>query len=439
MRPLVVTIWVFINLLFFGMCGYMYVLWSQYWLYMVGEVNPTPSPYDQQIYFYNHGFMPTEKYVQVHKYNEQAKLRTKDSLKENSTYTFIKDSKPRFPNVRNSDFELDTKKYRCRRNTKEFDCHSRTKEYKEKLLREFGRVLLDESSAFKSGSENPYNVQFDGVRQNFEDKSPQKLLCELKTTNINTLRRSDLPLESYLRPYLPKRSVFENKSFNSCVIVSSSGALYNSNLGKFIDSHDVVLRFNNAVTKNFEKDVGRKTTVRVLNSQVVSKQQFQFLTSSLYRNITIVAWDPSNYSSELEEWIRKPEYNLFENYIEHRKTIEKSRFYLVNPSSLWNLWRFLQSNSMNRLRRNPPSSGFLGLSLLLPLCEFVDLVEYIPSTRVTKRCHYYDAEENVACTFGVWHPLAAEKMMTYHMNIMNDTYVFQKGILRIPGFKKLNC
>lgn len=36
----------------------------------------------------------------------------------------------------------------------------------------------------------------------------------------------------------------------------------------FLDLHDIVMRFNHAPTKNFEFDVGNKTTIRVVNSQV---------------------------------------------------------------------------------------------------------------------------------------------------------------------------
>lgn len=38
---------------------------------------------------------------------------------------------------------------------------------------------------------------------------------------------------------------------------------------------------------------------------------------------------------------------------------------------------------------------------------------------------------NSACTFGAWHPLAAEKLMTYDMNTANDFSTFQNGVIRI--------
>jgi beta-galactoside alpha-2,6-sialyltransferase (sialyltransferase 1) len=63
----------------------------------------------------------------------------------------------------------------------------------------------------------------------------------------------------------------------------------------------MVLRFNHAPTSGYEEDVGTKTTLRIVNSQVVSKPNFNFMTSSLYRNVMLLAWDPSNYSSTLQQ------------------------------------------------------------------------------------------------------------------------------------------
>jgi hypothetical protein len=65
--------------------------------------------------------------------------------------------------------------------------------------------------------------------------------------------------------------------------------------------HDMVLRFNHAPTIGYEADVGTKTTLRIVNSQVVSKPSFNFMTSPLYQNVILLAWDPSNYSSTLEQ------------------------------------------------------------------------------------------------------------------------------------------
>lgn len=82
---------------------------------------------------------------------------------------------------------------------------------------------------------------------------------------------------------------------------------------------------------------------------------------------------------------------------------------------------------------------FSGIALLLPICDYIHILEYIPSTRLTANCHYYDEEVNSGCTFGTWHPLAAEKLMVYDMNIADDFLVFQRGLLKIEYGNQWRC
>lgn len=67
-------------------------------------------------------------------------------------------------------------------------------------------------------------------------------------------------------------------------------------------------------------------------------------------------------------------------------------FHIVDPRSLWELWKVLQEYAEVQIVKNIPSSGFIGLAILMPVCSSVDIVEYIPSTRLNGRCHYYSEE-----------------------------------------------
>ena len=230
--------------------------------------------------------------------------------------------------------------------------------------------------------------------------------------------------------------------YKNCGVVSSAGSLLHSRLGKNIDSNDFVIRFNNAPTKGFEIDVGNKTNLRIVNSQVVGKPEFGFLddrhSKHLYTNTPILVWDPCNYNSTLEEWYTSPDFPFFESYFKKRLMRPDAEVHLLDPRSLWSIWNWLQSLHQNYvLLPNPPSSGFLGLILAVLHCQNVHVYEFVPSMRFTKRCHYYDEQQNIGCTIGDWHPLAAEKLAALKMNVGNDTQVFQEGFVTIPGILKL--
>lgn len=146
------------------------------------------------------------------------------------------------------------------------------------------------------------------------------------------------------------------------------------------------------------------------------------------------------YIDELSRFrLSHPDYDLFTNYKEYMMRNPVADVHLLDPRSVWSLWEALQDFSGDKIRRNPPTSGFIGIALLLPICEYISVVEYMPSTRLTSSCHYYDDEMNSGCTFGTWHPLAAEKLMVLDMNSADDFTVFQTGYLRINKISARTC
>ena len=61
-------------------------------------------------------------------------------------------------------------------------------------------------------------------------------------------------------------SLFMSKSKNkTCAVVGSSGNLIKSGYGKQIDSHEIVIRVNRAPLRKWKKDVGKRTSFRIMS------------------------------------------------------------------------------------------------------------------------------------------------------------------------------
>jgi hypothetical protein len=175
----------------------------------------------------------------------------------------------------------------------------------------------------------------------------------------------------------------EQPSFGkSCAIVGNSGALLEQEYGDLIDSHDSVIRFNNAKIEGFEKHVGSKTTHRIMNCHSIL-------------NI-------NNEEYYKQQKARFPDLNrnaLFE--FENENLIFKT-----NPN--WKLWElanvldpvkkknntcFIDEHFYDfglRLLGKEPTNGLLGLLLALKYCTDITCFGFTFHQDSWDKKHYYE-------------------------------------------------
>ncbi|XP_054483334.1 beta-galactoside alpha-2,6-sialyltransferase 2-like [Anoplopoma fimbria] len=274
-------------------------------------------------------------------------------------------------------------------------------------------------------------------------RSGLQLYCELKRrTRIRTVDGTEEPFSGLgwdrLVPSLPLQDVRTSR-YQSCAVVMSAGGVLDSSLGREIDSHDAVLRFNAAPTRGFERDVGNKTTIRIINSQIVALPKHKFSSSSLYQDVTLLVWDPASYSANLTQWFQKPDFDLFSAYVRRRRLRPEQPFYILHPDFIWGLWDLIQDNTQDQIQPNPPSSGFIGILLMMSLCREVSVYEFIPSLRRSDLCHYYERYHDAACTLGAYHPLMFEKLLVQRINQGDQDQLRRKGKVTLRGFRAVRC
>ncbi|XP_061492692.1 beta-galactoside alpha-2,6-sialyltransferase 1 [Rhineura floridana] len=288
---------------------------------------------------------------------------------------------------------------------------------------------------------NKYRVKYTGPKCAVKS-SPEKVLCQLRERlNFGMITTSDGPFNtSEWESYLPRKNIsMELGQLGRCAVVSSAGSMKSSHLGEEIDSHDAVLRFNGAPTKGFQDDVGKKTSIRLVNSQLITVEEQKFVTDPQYNSGTLIVWDPAPYHSDIYEWYQKPDYNFFKSYKQYRKTYPEQPFYILNPHMQWQLWDILQENSPEDIQPNPPSSGMLGIAIMMNFCDEVDVYEFLPSKRQTDICHYYQKFFDQACTMGAYHPLLFEKNIVKHLNRGTDEDIYTHGKVTLTGLRNVHC
>ncbi|XP_070582175.1 alpha-N-acetylgalactosaminide alpha-2,6-sialyltransferase 5-like isoform X4 [Ptychodera flava] len=158
-----------------------------------------------------------------------------------------------------------------------------------------------------------------------------------------------------------------SKSYNDCAIISSSGHMLKSGVGSQIDKAGCVIRMNDALIKGFEKDVGCRTTVRVIAHSAVknvNKYKSQLLSGCAKPDICIV-WGPV-YSMRTDG--KGYAYNLARKLALEFKNIE---FYMLTQEQM-NLTDKTYETALGATRKETGSwltTGWFTMVIAVNLCK----------------------------------------------------------------------
>ncbi len=132
-------------------------------------------------------------------------------------------------------------------------------------------------------------------------------------------------------------------------IVFSSGHLINSSAGQEIDSHDCVLRFNDAPTsRKYSKDVGKKTTIRLVGSKTIAHFHNQRRSRRMKIKNSIILFTYATKKDEKTFMEMFPNNEFYSrNYVIYQKLLELFAAKIFND----NLYEFRFS------RKVQPTAG----------------------------------------------------------------------------------
>ncbi|XP_070538924.1 beta-galactoside alpha-2,6-sialyltransferase 1-like [Ptychodera flava] len=283
---------------------------------------------------------------------------------------------------------------------------------------------------------NPEGIRYSGPNIKFRGSPTMTdVMCRMKKANVvKTLTRTTSPFDEVnISDNFPNKTYTEMYNFSRCAVVGSSFHLNQSRLGEAIDNHDIVLRFNNAPTVGFEKDVGKKTTFRVINSEAFGKMCGEGSKFCPTINETLLIWRTGPYNGNLYRWyIHAKGQALFSKYLAWRTAFPSQDIYLIHPQSLWLEWDTLAFFSTKRVKPIVPSSGFTGIAVLLGICDTVDVYGYIGDDLPAYLCHYYD--DFTSCKGGQWHPTSNEKAIIKVANVGSSA-----SVMTLKGYNQFNC
>ncbi|KAM9326347.1 alpha-N-acetylgalactosaminide alpha-2,6-sialyltransferase 6 [Gastrophryne carolinensis] len=199
-------------------------------------------------------------------------------------------------------------------------------------------------------------------------------------------------------------SVSGNKTLyskcSSCVLVTSSSHLLNTGLGPRIDQAECIIRMNDAPTTGYEKDVGNKTTYRVVaHSSVyrVLRRPQEFLSRAPRQ--TLIFWGPPIKMQQ------NSKANLYHIIQRASSVFPNVSAFVVSPKNMARFDELFRAETGRDREKSHSwlSTGWFTMVIAVELCNNVHVYGMVPPNYCSKRqhkmpYHYYEPKSSDECT-----------------------------------------
>uniref|UniRef100_A0A3P9LPW2 Lactosylceramide alpha-2,3-sialyltransferase n=1 Tax=Oryzias latipes TaxID=8090 RepID=A0A3P9LPW2_ORYLA len=219
-----------------------------------------------------------------------------------------------------------------------------------------------------------------------------------------------LTLASMPEPGLPP-SLKTKDSCRRCVVVGNGGVLQGSHLGPHIDQYDVIIRMNNAPVVGFERDVGSRTTIRLMYPEGAPHSANEYRKTSMIALVVFKSLDLDWLTSV----ITKKPLSFWSKMWFWREVVDDiplspESFKILHPEIIHKTGQVLQKYTLKQGNMNP-TLGASALVMAMQLCDQVSLAGFGYNMQHPEaRLHYYEAIRMDAMKAQVVHDVSAEKL-----------------------------
>ncbi|XP_037260357.1 alpha-N-acetylgalactosaminide alpha-2,6-sialyltransferase 5 isoform X1 [Falco biarmicus] len=205
-------------------------------------------------------------------------------------------------------------------------------------------------------------------------------------------------------------SVLEHKPLKmhckSCALVTSSGHLLGSKQGDRIDETECVIRMNDAPTRGYGKDVGNKTSLRVIahsSIQRILRNRNELLNMS--HGAVFIFWGPSSYMRRDGKGLVYNNLQLMNQILPQLKAYMISRHKMLQFDDLFKR----ETGKDRKISNTWLSTGWFTMTIALELCDRINVYGMVPPdfcrdpNHLSVPYHYYEPLGPDECTMYISH------------------------------------